>query len=162
MRVIFLDFDGVLNSVRWHVARRESGADMHEGRGARPCLDPEAVKVLNGIVGSYHDAVVVVTSTWRIGTPRAKLAGWLRDAGFTGIVFGATPRFPGQPRGKEIQDWLDFFAQHPSRRLGPVTHFVILDDDTDMLDLYPKLVHIDDEAGLTDKYLLAIMTHLEG
>jgi Swiss Army Knife RNA repair-like protein len=161
VKVVFLDFDGVLNSVRYHRARYESGSDMHEGRGARPCLDREAVKVLNSITESTN-AVVVVTSTWRTGTPRVKLSEWLRDAGFEGIVLGATMRFPGQPRGAEIQDWLDQAAQHPSHRLGPVTHFVILDDDTDMLDLYPKLVHIDDEAGLTAEYLPAILKHLEG
>lgn len=159
MKVIFLDFDGVLNSVRFHTARYEAG--LARCTVAEPCLDPAAIRVLNAIV-ERTEAVVVVTSTWRIGEPRVKLSDWLRAAGFEGCVLGQTCRILGAKRGAEIQDWLDFEKKHPHSRLGPVTHYVILDDDTDMEHLYDKLVHIDDLEGLTDAYLPAILKHLEG
>lgn len=169
MKVIFLDFDGVLNSVRYHVARHDAGLDMHEGRGRKPCLDPEAIKVLNEVCGRT-DAVVVVTSTWRLNEKRTTVSGWLRDAGFDGIVYAFTPpekdvkaehpELERVRRGHEIQSWLDAAAVFPNHRLGPVTHFVILDDDTDMEHLYNKLVKVDDQEGLTAAYVPAILEHL--
>ncbi len=170
MKVVFLDFDGVLNSVRYHTERHNAGLD-HAGRGMVPCLDPRGIAVLNEVV-QKTESVVVVTSTWRIGEQRVRLSEWLRDAGFTGIVHGATPLWKdvkaAHPemdnirRGHEIQLWLDWAAECPDRRLGPVTHFVILDDDTDMEHLYDRLVKVDDLEGLTAAYLPAILKHLEG
>lgn len=160
MKVIFLDFDGVLNSVEYHKRRYEQNPErLHERKA--PCLDPAAIAVLNEVV-EKTGALVVVTSTWRIGEPRVHLCDWLRDAGYKGFVLGATIRIPGARRGVEIQDWLDHAAKHPPARLGPVTHFVILDDDTDMEHLYDKLVKVDDQRGLTAEYLPAILKHLEG
>jgi hypothetical protein len=157
VKVIFLDFDGVLNSVSFHtkLAKDEVVYD-----GQTPPLDRAAVEVLNKVV-RQTGAMVVVSSTWRKGSSRTQLSGWLKDAGFEGVVIGATGTIHNAPRGHEIQEWLDQRPQVHEHRFGPVTHFVILDDDTDMADLYPKLVHVDYEDGLTEKYLPDILKHLE-
>lgn len=167
MKVIFLDFDGVLNSVVFHKARLDAGLDMHVGpRGLEPCLDPKGIDVLNKTVGRTG-AVTVVTSTWRKGggrdglVPNVRLREWMKKAGFYGTVLGATPNL-GVRRGLEIQEWLDHDARMFQARFGPVTHFVILDDDTDMEHLSDKLVKIDNQEGLTAEYLPAILKHLEG
>lgn len=160
MKVIFLDFDGVLNSVEWHRQNIEGG----KGNGwPERHIDPAAVAVLNEVI-EKTGAYVVVSSTWRIGAQRVWLQEQLAAHGFKGIVLNSTPiiREAGKVRGHEIQQWLDQAACFPHGRLGPVTHFVILDDDTDMAHLADKLVHIDDEKGLTKSYIPAILKHLEG
>jgi hypothetical protein len=153
MKVLFLDFDGVLNSVDFHKAQHAAGVNLPWPE----ChLDPAPVKVLNDIL-EKSGAVVVVSSSWRIGGHPPSRTVWLQqtldNGGFKGRVIDVTPVLGGK-RGNEIQYWLD---RHPD-----VTHFVILDDDTDMEHLYDKLVHIDYEHGLTQSYVESILKHLEG
>jgi hypothetical protein len=64
-------------------------------------------------------------------------------------------------RGIEIQTWLTGAAPAHQPRFGPVTHFAILDDDTDMEHLYDHLVKVDDLQGLTKEYIPAILKLLE-
>ena len=155
MKVIFLDIDGVLNSGAWYVKRPS------DGRWPISHLDPDAVKVLNEII-EKTGAVVVVSSTWRIGQGRTWLQEVLTTAGFTGTVVGKTTVLDEKERGHEIQEWLDNVAPMYARRNDPVSHFVILDDDTDMAHLRSKLVHINHDAGLTHKYVEEILNHLGG
>jgi hypothetical protein len=122
-------------------------------------IDPAAIAVLNKIV-EQTGAFVVVSSTWRIGVRRTEVNGWLRGAGFTGIVLALTPVL-GKRRGFEIQAWLDAYNKAPLRRHGEVTHFVILDDDSDMEHLMPKLVQIDNSVGLTEADIPRIVAQLE-
>ena len=60
--------------------------------------------------------------------------------------------YTARPRGEEIAAWL---AQHPN-----VTRFVILDDDKDMLDLLPHLVHCDNRQGVTDELASEVIRRL--
>jgi hypothetical protein len=58
-------------------------------------------------------------------------------------------------RGEEIQEWLN---QHPE-----VEDYVILDDDSDMLDhQFEKFHHCDPWFGLTPNHLYRIERHFEG
>lgn len=159
MKVIFLDFDGVLNSVDFHTRQHAAGEDEKpRPRHLEPMLDPAAIQVLNEVI-EKTGAVIVVSSTWRKGERRVWLQEQLTKRGLKGTVIDVTPDL-GTRRGLEIQQWLDGAACFPRGRLGPVTHFCILDDDTDMEHLYDKLVHIDDQLGLTREYMPAILRHL--
>src|SRR5581483_4761430 len=127
MKVIFLDFDGVI--VPAHSWRERKGKSE---RGWKPCVD-----ALNHITDTTG-AVIVVSSTWRLGEEVIALRELLRGWGVTGSVVGKTPRltvsetdFRELDRGHEIQWWLD---QRGNRR-GDVESFVILDDDSDMAHL---------------------------
>lgn len=119
MKVIFLDFDGVI--VWW-------GYNPHPGGILQP--DPDKVDLLNAIVEATG-AVVVVSSTWRIGRSRTELAEILAEAGFRGTVRGCTPdgvRTAGglriaYPRAEEIRTWLRGW---PGK---PVESFVAIDDE---------------------------------
>lgn len=53
MKVVFLDFDGVLNSAEWHKARHEAGADMEH-------LYPKLVHIddLRGLTAEYIPAIL--------------------------------------------------------------------------------------------------------
>lgn len=117
--VIFLDFDGVLNSLRSTLALG--------GCGERQ-FDPVAVGLVSRLAEAT-DAAVVVSSAWRIGNDvlglRAILSGY--SVKLAQRVIDVTPRgFNG--RGAEIADWL---ASNPHQHNRS---FVIVDDDADMLD----------------------------
>jgi len=147
MKVIFLDFDGVLNSRRFMLECAEGGRSGVTG------LDPKAVAHLNRIC-RQTGAAIVVSSSWRIGRTLEQLREVLREAGCTAAVEDATPRsyeiadaklarafaergigltdeeaghvlVAAKGRGREIDAWL-------SKREGKVESFVVLDDDSDV------------------------------
>lgn len=121
MKVIFLDVDGVLN----HEDSLEHNIQ----------LDPAKVLMIHQLAKETK-AKVVLSSTWRIGDKRfeaLKLALWwlgfnahnYRDIDRTIFEgYGNTDRHG--TRGYEIQKYLDTH--------GEITHYVIIDDDADMLD----------------------------
>lgn len=128
-RVIFLDFDGVLNSMQYFKARPPT-----EGtKEWREChdLDPAGIKIVNDIL-QQTGAKVVVSSTWRHGRTVERLQELLAARGFQGEVIDMTPRiYTPSVRGDEIQEWLD---------LNPCSGYAIIDDDSDMAHLLPRLV----------------------
>jgi len=140
MKVVFLDIDGVLNSIRFMQTARESWnvADP------KTMIDPEAVKLLN-IIAAPDDARIVISSTWRrLWTP-AEIARAMAIRGFVYLhkVIGATPRVWG-PRAEEIRAWLAKMQRRPAG-------FVILDDDSDAADagLQDHFVQTNVQIGLT-------------
>ena len=140
MKVVFLDFDGVINT--------------HEG-----AWDSAAIARLNRITDATG-AVIVVSSSWREAFPDpedasrceapmatrttdgapatlrcqacrgcqeetlAILRDFLAGSGVTAKVIGLTPVLDGEPRGREIQAWLD-------ENRKSVEGYVILDDTDD-------------------------------
>lgn len=127
-KIIFLDFDGVVNA-------------FSEPESLR-YLSKKCVGNLNVLL-HLTGAGIVVSSTWRIGRTMADLRQILVNAGlnFPRKVIGMTPRGPGR-RGTEIGLWL---KDHPE-----VESFVILDDDSDMEPFMDRLVRSDSDTGLTD------------
>jgi hypothetical protein len=140
--LVFLDFDGVLNSARWlHTVRhRESRSD----RMVRD-IDPANVGYLNQLI-DRSGARVVISSSWRkLGDYDPQLFQQeLQLRGFIGQVIGCTDG-DGPERGNEIQRWLD-----DNRHGGP---FVILDDSDDMAHLMPYLVRTKWELGLQQEHV---------
>lgn len=138
MRVVFLDIDGVLNSGRTARAFRSIALQR---------LDPVAVALLHNIV-TRANAQIVLSSTWRIGANWRELtarclcgAGWPVE-GFDSIFIDRTPTNIGGCRGNEIQHWID--AQDE-----PVD-FIIIDDDSDMLDSQlDRFIRVDRQIGLS-------------
>lgn len=159
MRVLFLDFDGVLNSFRWMKA--------NPGKSFACEVDPEPVALVAEIV-RRTGAQIVVSSTWRIHHRLAALRDVLITAGYPAPcpIIGATPKSVPHPepdykhkRGFEIQAWLD--AQPPD---GPraVEQIAILDDDTDMSHLLPRLVQTDVHEGLQREHVERVVALLRG
>ena len=118
--IIFLDFDGVLNS---------TCSVLATGRGGSVCPDTMAVGLMARLVRNA-DANVVVSSAWRIGATldslRETLTRW-GGADIAARVIAKTPQ-NGECRGAEIAQWL---AEHPNDH---DERWVIVDDDGDMLD----------------------------
>jgi len=138
MKLIFLDFDGVLTT-------RKTGYNFG---------DPAAVRALNYITGRTG-AEIVVSSTWRyFGLKKIieTLAAW----GVTGSVRGLTGGFL-PTRGDEIAAWL---KEYKDMGIEP-EKFVILDDDSDMGSLALYLVKTSTEDGLQDFHAVEAIRVLE-
>ncbi len=132
MKIIFLDFDGVLNHEKFYKERFEKRYE--EGAMSYPNseIDPESVSNLNELI-SETGAKVVISSTWRhSGIEYCKRA--LEFHGFKGEIIDVTPDLRSENclRGNEILKWV----KDNEKLVGPYynfTEYVILDDDSDML-----------------------------
>jgi hypothetical protein len=156
MRVIFLDMDGVLNSVDYfdrnsaHRGRVEHGSDAWW----TAMVDPAAVERLNSIVEG-SGAKVVISSSWRYHCTPKDMQRILSARGFRGEVVGRTPHATEMPaslsrmgrRGLEVEVWL---AKHKH-----VEDFVILDDlgEGSFEGLLPRLVRTSWGHGLLDEHV---------
>ena len=138
MKVLFLDFDGVLNSRQsqtfWEKRRDQQfwenqmysswEGSLKEYLANEFC--PIALSNIEELVDRVPDLRVVISSTWRLGETVETLKKILSPANHLATaVIDVTPSLRGS-RGTEIQAWLD---AHPE-----VTHYVIVDDDPDMLE----------------------------
>jgi len=151
LRVIFLDFDGVLNGLTRNTGR----CDATVGEYGSPIwcaeqIDSGLVEQLNKIVEATG-AVVVISSSWRNAHHLNKLREMLKVAGFRGSIIGDTPRLHRTPDGvpkhrhDEIQMWLDAVGD-------AVESFVIL-DDWDMGYLGHRLVRSSVYKGLEAQHV---------
>ena len=154
IRIVFLDFDGVLNSVDYRSTRPPLdpkfgwGTPEHEDWS----LDKSAIRRLNKIVDATG-AMVVVSSMWRLRRTRSDLQGILSRNGFTGTVLWKTPVIG--TRGLEVKEYLRTTARK-------VESFVIIDDDDDF-DAFglDRLVQTTSEYGLLDEHIEQCIAHLE-
>jgi hypothetical protein len=147
-KIIFLDFDGVLNSDKW-AKTRQGKYSMDDIRIHYPHyeIDPDAVERLNKIIRATN-AKVVVSSTWRHGRTIEQLFQILKLHNFEGEIIDVTKDLGGKngytiPRGCEIEQWLEsndfrrinwsLSRQLQKKEKSKVENYIILDDDTDML-----------------------------
>ena len=118
MKVIFLDFDGVLNNEPYL-----------QKVGNYRTLDPESIDQLNRVLEAT-EAKSVVSSTWRYMYPSVRdLNELLESHGLPkGCVTGLTPRVLDYnvhyTRGAEIALWLE--------RHGSIKNWVAVDDESAM------------------------------
>jgi hypothetical protein len=128
-KLIFLDFDGVLNS-------ELSVSQL----GTRYKFWPPSIQALNQLL-SESGALIVVSSTWREHWTLKENAASLERAGLLpGRVVGKTSVSGGE-RGIEIDSWLKSVPYS-------VQSFVILDDRDDMAMHRQRLVLVDPKMGL--------------
>lgn len=152
MKVIFLDIDGVMN------CRRSVKADIANDRRPYSTFDADCVDALNRIIKTC-DAVIVVSSTWRIYRPFQDLVKDIESQGvIKSKVIDTTPILNGanRKRGHEIMMWLQDMKDSGT----VVDSFVILDDDSGMDVLIGDLVQTQTWVGLTDKHADMAIDHL--
>lgn len=141
MKIIFLDFDGVLNA--WD--EMDDNVTTNVGIFSELYLSRKLVARLNKIIEAT-DAVVVVSSTWRQGNTPEDLQDCLDQAGFKGLVIDKTPKLYTR-RGLEIDKWL---TTPENTAEDPVESFIILDDGNDMEHLTNRLILTNMRHGLLD------------
>ena len=86
-KIIFLDFDGVLNTEHHQRLLQYEGKVWQDKHGA--CFDPKAVKQLQTIVDMTH-ANIVIESSWKYLGLEAMQEMW-KDRQLPGKVIGITP-----------------------------------------------------------------------
>ena len=164
MKIIFLDFDGVLNStpsfITWRKARQEGLVHQY----ANP--DASCVTLVNRLILADPEIRVVLSTSWRtmgdIPFLRNILIndfGLSKDAAAMVIDKTCDPKLSGRRRGHEIAEWL---LENASKG---ITHYVILDDNSDMTPEQIKShfvqTNFDDGFRLKDyhkaRYILDLM-----
>lgn len=139
--IIFLDFDGVVETIYWEKAKDGTWSYNIHKFGREELNNKQAIGWLNELYSKVpYD--IVVSSTWRIGMSVDELQNLLRKSGFNRNikVIGKTPVLY-QQRGLEIQEWIDT-AEFKG-------NFIIIDDDSDMCHLLPRLIRCDCQLGFT-------------
>lgn len=158
MKVLFLDIDGVLNSVRSAIAlggyphpnRDEQASELIRSEDR---FDLVAVGLIR-MLCQKTDTKIVLSSTWRYSYQT------LEDI----LDFGKKLDLPiicktpiihlSRARGREIDKWLQ---DHPD-----VTKFAIVDDDSDMLpEQLPSFVKTDYYEGLSYQNYLQLLEILK-
>jgi len=160
MRIIFLDIDGVLNcelfykgnyrDVKKKLKKSAKAKEIEWEEYYKGQLCSDRITWLNQLCRETN-AVVVISSTWRMGKTVEELQQILGNSGATFLIVGKTP-YTGYERGTEIALWL-------RENINPETHgcnyydfydYVIIDDDSDMLlNQQEHFFKTDNYSGLT-------------
>lgn len=144
MKVIFLDFDGVLNSDEYFERTKDDKINRSE-------FDDNSLKILREII-NLTDAKIVVTSTWKELRRFDKVKEYLESHGI--LVYDTTRKIDFK-RGEEIRDYL---SSHKD-----ISEFVIVDDEVfpDFNELTKYLVKTDFySGGLKEEHKCEIVKRL--
>ena len=118
MKIIFLDFDGVMDTARYELILRISGRLSVDAYGT--IFDPECVWNLRQIIDKTG-AKIVVSSSWKDLLSFEELLDMWEKRGLPGEVIGTTPyNLECRNRGDEIDLWLKGCQEE--------CQYVILDD----------------------------------
>jgi hypothetical protein len=122
LRLIFLDFDGVLNSYRtvWGAPQGKNGWDENH-------LDPVSIGLVRKLC-ELTDAKIVISSTWRDHYSNDELKEILAKKGWPDApIIGRTrSTLSYRFRGSEVGEWMEDFVHRDGNK---VESWVILDDN---------------------------------
>lgn len=160
MKILFLDFDGVLNSqASFILERRMRKKDPTIEHGVGSTLCHICTSNLQYIIEKTPDLKIVISSSWRRGNTLDELKEILASYGVdSSIVIDVTPYtfddIEGNYRGNDIKAWLEKHHE--------VTQFVILDDDSDMEPFMSNLVQTSWNTGLTYDHVMKVIFKFKG
>ncbi|MBE6954481.1 MAG: hypothetical protein E7449_01040 [Ruminococcaceae bacterium] len=149
MNVIFLDYDGVVNTPRWH--QKDGQWKCRYGHPWDGKVNNEqAVQWVSEFCEQFGYKIVV-TSTWRLHDDYDEMLvrGGLRS----GIeILGRTPVMDNKTRGDEISQYLD---KHPE-----ITGYLVFDDEYVSEEHQARMVKCNASVGFgLDEYYLAETLH---
>ena len=140
MNIIFLDVDGVLNSLNKLISVYNETHKPHSGFSYP--FDEICLENLKLLVQATNSKIVI-TSTWRKSKEGINiLLNTLKKYNLDTEVIGYTPNL-STSRELEIKQFLSLFNQQPN--------FIILDDDSDFKELIQYLIKTDIQIGLSKK-----------
>jgi hypothetical protein len=144
MNAIFLDIDGVLNDINsietiYEVLGHKQFHLLANTIGETPFNHRSCARLKRLI--EKTNSVVVLSSTWRMSKHSMKTVEEYIET----KLYGKTPNLGlSYARGKEIQEYLDNHKE--------ITNYVILDDDTDMLESQKShFVNVDGKLGFSEE-----------
>ena len=117
MKIIFLDFDGVMDTEYYDHILSEAGKPISDEYGL--LFDPECVKNLKYIIDNTG-ADIVVSSTWKDDMSYKEILDMWKYRGLPGFVTDVTPTTAKHIRGDEIDAWL--------KECPTECNYVIIDD----------------------------------
>ncbi len=154
MKIIFLDFDGVMNTGQWYRQLDENA----KSDAYATVFDPNAVANLAKIIEATG-ADIVISSSWKAMGLTTMREMW-KERRLPGRVIGITPTYIDNEmllnadlsnmdfhhgRGEEIKGWLLLHGKE-------VSHYVIFDDIDDVLpEQEAHLIQTDPEVGISEK-----------
>lgn len=165
MRIVFVDFDGVLNSELFY--KNNSIKDITDN------IDPFCVRQLNAIL-EKTGAKVVVSSSWAKLMDDEELNRILTKHGFEGEIVGFVPSLSlvgetessaqaSVPRGLEIKNWIETNQDIIGEKCFNYNDYAILDDDSDMLlEQMDNFFQTDPYVGITPFIVDRVVTFLNG
>lgn len=161
MKILFLDFDGVLNTRMYQTHCLSVGEPPYDAHGA--LFDPVAVGNLKKIIDSVPGLRIVVASSWKVEGLGSLRRMWA-DRKLPGSIFDKTPdllssdflsadlsdpdvmnQLEGRSKAAEIRAWLEVHAAKDCR-------YAIQDD----VPFFPKeveghYVHVNPVIGITEE-----------
>lgn len=168
MKLIFLDIDGVVNSVRFAIDNYEKtghGLFLYEN------VDSSAVETLVGFLKKHNDVGLVISSSWRRSTYKDTVDFFNKHEQITPLadyIVGVTPRLYNGVRGDDIEWFVDnlstpIVANFVKDENLTNDGYCIVDDEDDMLDYQRKVfVHVDGEFGLQEHDIIRMENILYG
>lgn len=149
-KILFLDFDGVLNTEHYQGLLQYQGKPWQDEYGA--FFDPKAVKQLKRIIDAT-DADIVVESSWKyLGLDAMKELWKVRN--LPGTIIDITPSLLGKNKGVEIASWLSKYAKQDIR-------YVIIDDEYVILDSQlPHFILSNPYEGITEEQANRVISML--
>lgn len=155
--IIFLDFDGVLNSTAFYNSEEylKSIEGMTDAEimlvNPQLHLDPKTIQLINQLVDKTN-CKLVVSSTWRYQYSKEELTELCKSRGGTFEFFDVTPNIVVN-RGEEIQNWID--SNHY------VGKFFAIDDDWRMKPIEEFWIQTDINVGLTQEHIDLIIRKIK-
>lgn len=139
--IIFLDFDGVLNTEQYQMELAIEGRPTKDMWG--PLFHPRAVENLRKILDATH-ALLVISSSWRCVHGLGGLRMMWDVRTLPGEIHDTLPReLSYLSRGEEIKNWLNLHNQ---------PDYVIIDDLNDFMpSQYDRYVEVNPIMGITDE-----------
>lgn len=141
MDIIFLDFDGVMDTASYCSFLERQGLPECDSEG-RPKFDPKCKENLKLIVEKTR-ADIVVSSDWKYIDSYKDLLGMWQERDMPGFLTDVTPNV-SKHRGDEIDEWLKECHQQ--------CNYVIIDDlplECFNKHQYQRLITVNPITGLT-------------
>lgn len=156
IKVIFLDFDGVMNTEKYQHELYVSGQKQWDDFGQ--LFDPEAVENLKMVLDTVPGALIVINSSWKLEGEERMHELWSKR-GLPGKIRSVTPDYVPDllsidlenydniamlaGKGNEVKQWL---AENAPKGCD----YVIFDDVPDFLpEQEEHLVCTDPRVGIT-------------
>lgn len=145
MKIIFLDFDGVMDTSYYDHILSKEGKPGNDEYGA--VFDPYCIRNLKRII-EETEADIVVSSSWKYLMSYQDFLNMWKDRGLPGFITDVTPNpVDRRKRGDEIDAWIEEcktecqyviiddleannFNEHQIPRLLIVNPFFGLDEET--------------------------------
>lgn len=158
-KILFLDFDGVLNSWQTAIMERENPRTLDipvELESLISNFDERNVWCLKYIVKNVPGIEIVISSSWRKSFPLDDIRRSLAFFGLDStVIAGVTPalRMSGITRGEEIRQWME------DNLHGEEVSFIILDDYS-VGDFEDDFLKTDQMNGLVFSDAVRAIKHL--